>query len=46
MEFLEGRTLKHRIVGAGLALPKGAQQAAPLQVATLLYLVRRIGFPP
>jgi tetratricopeptide (TPR) repeat protein/tRNA A-37 threonylcarbamoyl transferase component Bud32 len=39
MELLEGQTLKHRIaVGAGLALPSGARQAAPLQIDALLDL--------
>jgi serine/threonine protein kinase/Tol biopolymer transport system component len=39
MQLLEGQTLKHRIgVGAGLAPPSGAQQAAPLQTDVLLDL--------
>ncbi len=39
MELLEGQTLKQRIaVGAGLALPKRAQQAAPLPLDMLLDL--------
>ncbi len=43
MELLEGQTLKHRIgVGAGLALPKGAQPAAPLPIDTLLDLAIQI----
>ncbi len=43
MEYLEGRTLKHRIgVGAGLALPSGARQAAPLPTDMLLDLAIQI----
>ncbi len=43
MELMEGQTLKHRIgVGAGLALPSGARQAAPLPTDTLLDLAIQI----
>jgi serine/threonine protein kinase len=39
MEYLEGRTLKHRIAGAG---PDGRPQGAPLQIDALLEIAIQI----
>ena len=38
MQFLEGETLRHRIVGAGLGLAQGRPQGAPLRFDQLLDL--------
>jgi serine/threonine protein kinase/Tol biopolymer transport system component len=42
MQFLEGETLRHRIVGAGLGLAQGRPQGAPLRFDQLLDLAIQI----